>query len=105
MCTSESNCLNACCSAGSTVLEVQPAAVELAQERVDRQLERSQDAHLIKAQRKALREVRYIVRASLAASRGDPPSVTGQHCAAKKRARFDAQGARNSRLPDLGLMD
>ena len=69
---------------------------ELAQERVDRQLERSQDAHLIKEQRKALREVRYIVRASLAASRGDPPSVTGQHCAAKKRARFDDQGAQLS---------
>ena len=69
---------------------------ELAQERVDRQLERSQDAHLIKAQRKALREVRYIVRASLAASRGDPPSVTGQHYAAKKRARVDAQGAQLS---------
>ena len=69
---------------------------ELAQERVDREQERSQDAHLIKEQRKALREVRYIVRASLAASRGDPPSVTGQHCAAKKRARFDAQGAQLS---------
>ena len=77
---------------------------ELAQEPVDRQLERSQDAHLIKEQRKALREVRYIVRASLAASRGDPPSVTGQHYAAKKRARVDAQGARNSWTDDLGLM-
>ena len=63
---------------------------ELAQERVDREQERSQDAHRIKELRKALHEVRYIVRASLAASRGDPPSVTGQHCAAKKRARVDA---------------
>ena len=39
---------------------------------------------------------RNIVRASLAAMRGDPPSVTGQHCAAKKRARVDAQGAQLS---------
>ena len=69
---------------------------ELAQERVDRQLDRSQDAHLIKELRKALREVRDIVRASLASTRGDPPSVTGQHCAAKKRARFDDQGAQLS---------
>ena len=69
---------------------------ELAQERVDREQERSQDAHLIKELRKALRNVRDIVRASLAAMRGDPPSVTGQHCAAKKRARFDAQGAQLS---------
>ena len=69
---------------------------ELAQERVDREQERSQDAHLIKELRKALRNVRDIVRASLAASRGDPPSVTGQHCAAKKRARFDDQGAQLS---------
>ena len=69
---------------------------EVAQERVDREQERSQDAHRIKELRKALREVRYIVRASLAASRGDPPSVTGQHYAAKKRARVDAQGAQLS---------
>ena len=67
---------------------------ELAQERVDRQLERSQDAHLIKEQRKALREVRYIVRASLAASRGDPPSVTGQHTASKKRPRDEDEDDR-----------
>ena len=66
------------------------------QERVDREQERSQDAHRIKELRKALRNVRDIVRASLAAMRGDPPSVTGQHCAAKKRARFDAQGAQLS---------
>ena len=69
---------------------------QLAQERVDRQLERSQDAHQKKELRNALRNVRDIVRASLAAMRGDPPSVTGQHCAAKKRARFDAQGAQLS---------
>ena len=69
---------------------------ELAQERVDREQERSQDAHLIKELRKALRNVRDIVRASLAAIRGDPPSVTGQHCAAKKRARVDDQGAQLS---------
>ena len=69
---------------------------EVAQERVDREQERSQDAHLIKELRKALRNVRDIVRASLAASRGDPPSVTGQHWAAKKRARFDDQGAQLS---------
>ena len=69
---------------------------ELAQERVDREQERSQDAHLIKELRKALRNVRDIVRASLAAMRGDPPSVTGQHCAGKKRARFDDQGAQLS---------
>ena len=61
--------------------------------------------HLIKELRKVLREVCDIVRASLAASRGDPPSVTGQHYAAKKRARVDAQGARNSWTDDLGLMD
>ena len=69
---------------------------DLTQERVDREQERSQDAHLIKELRKALRNVRDIVRASLAAMRGDPPSVTGQHCAAKKRARFDDQGAQLS---------
>ena len=72
------------------------AESELAQERVDREQERSQDAHQKKEQRNALRNVRDIVRASLAAMRGDPPSVTGQHCAAKKRARFDAQGAQLS---------
>ena len=69
---------------------------EVAQERVDRELERSQDAHQKKELRNALRNVRDIVRASLAAMRGDPPSVTGQHCAAKKRARVDAQGAQLS---------
>ena len=63
------------------------AESELAQERVECQLERSQDAHLIKELRKALRNVRDIVRASLAAMRGDPPSVTGQHTASKKRPR------------------
>ena len=78
---------------------------EVAQERVDREQERSQDAHRIKELRQALREVRYIVRASLAASRGDPPSVTGQHYAAKKRARVDAEGAQLSLSYDLGLMD
>ena len=72
------------------------AESELAQERVDREQERSQAAHQNKELRKALRNVRDIVRASLAASRGDPPSVTGQHCAAKKRARFDDQGAQLS---------
>ena len=72
------------------------AESELAQERVDREQERSQAAHLNKELRKALRNVRDIVRASLAAMRGDPPSVTGQHCAAKKRARVDAQGAQLS---------
>ena len=72
------------------------AESELAHERVDREQERSQAAHQNKELRKALRNVRDIVRASLAASRGDPPSVTGQHCAAKKRARFDDQGAQLS---------
>ena len=72
------------------------AESELAQERVDREQERRQAAHQNKELRKALRNVRDIVRASLAASRGDPPSVTGQHCAAKKRARFDDQGAQLS---------
>lgn len=72
------------------------AESELAEERVDREQERSQAAHQNKELRKALRNVRDIVRASLAASRGDPPSVTGQHCAAKKRARFDDQGAQLS---------
>ena len=57
------------------------------QERVDREQERSQDAHRIKELRKALRNVRAIVQASLAAMRGDPPSVTGQHTASKKRPR------------------
>ena len=61
----------------------------MAQERVDREQERSQDAHLIKELRKALRNVRDIVRASLASTRGDPPSVTYEHSAAKKRARVD----------------
>ena len=75
---------------------VSRAESELAQERVDREQERSQAAHQNKELRKALRNVRDIVRASLAASRGDPPSVTGQHCAAKKRARFDDQGAQLS---------
>ena len=69
---------------------------ELAQERVDRQLERSQDAHLIKELRKALRTVRDIVRESLAAMRGDPPSVTGQHTASKKRPRDENEDDRVS---------
>ena len=69
---------------------------ELAQERVDRQLERSQDAHQKKELRNALRNVRDIVRASLASTRGDPPSQTGQHCTAKKRARDDDQSAQLS---------
>ena len=69
---------------------------EVAQERVDGEQERSQAAHQNKQLRKALRNVRHIVRASLAGMRGDPPSVTGQHCAAKKRARFDDQGAQLS---------
>ena len=72
------------------------AESELAEERVDREQERSQAAHQNKELRKALRNVRDIVRASLAAMRGDPPSVKGLHCAAKKRARFDAQGAQLS---------
>ena len=67
---------------------------ELAQERVDREQERSQDAHLIKELRKALRNVRDIVRASLAAMRGDPPSVTGQHTASKKRPRDEDEDDR-----------
>ena len=67
---------------------------ELAQERVDREQERSQDAHLIKELRKALRTVRDIVRASLAAMRGDPPSVTGQHAASKKRPRDEDEDDR-----------
>ena len=62
---------------------------ELAQERVDHEQKRSQDAHLIKELRKALREVRDIVRAFSASTRGDPPSVTNKHRAAKKRARVD----------------
>ena len=69
---------------------------ELAQERVDREQERSQDAHLIKELRKALRNVRDIVRASLAAMRGDPPSVTGQHTASKKRPRDEDEDDRVS---------
>ena len=72
------------------------AESELAHERVDREQERRQAAHQNKELRKALREVRDIVRASIASMRGDPPSVTGQHCAAKKRARFDDQGAQLS---------
>ena len=69
---------------------------ELAQERVDRQLERSQDAHQKKELRNALRNVRDIVRASLAAMRGDPPSVTGQHTASKKRPRDEDEDDRVS---------
>ena len=47
---------------------------ELAQERVDHQLERSQDAHLIKELRKVLHIVRDIACGSLASMCGDPPS-------------------------------
>ena len=75
---------------------VSRAESELAQERVDREQERSQDAHLIKELRKALRNVRDIVRASLAAMRGDPPSVTGQHTASKKRPRDENEDDRVS---------
>ena len=71
-------------------------------ERVDREQERSQDAHLIKELRKALRNVRDIVRASLASTRGDPPSVTSQHSAAKKRARDD-HDATTDPIPPLDL--
>ena len=63
------------------------AESELAQEHVDREQERSQAAHQNKELRKALREVRDIVRTSIASMRGDPPSVTGQHAASKKRPR------------------
>jgi len=75
---------------------------ELAQERVDHEQKRSQDAHLIKELRKALRNVRDIVRASLASTRGDPPSVTNQHSAAKKRARVD-HDATTDPIPPLDL--
>ena len=72
------------------------AESELAHERVDREQERSQAAHQNKELRKALRNVRDIVRASLAASRGDPPSVTGQHTASKKRPRDEDEDDRVS---------
>ena len=52
------------------------AESELAQERVDREQERRQAAHQNKELRKALRNVRDIVRTSLAASRvGDWPAL------------------------------
>ena len=70
------------------------AESDLAQERVDREQERSQAAHQNKELRKALRNVRDIVRASLAARRGDPPSVTGQHTASKKRPRDEDEDDR-----------
>ena len=66
----------------------------MAQERVDREQERSQAAHQNKELRKALREVRNIVRASIASMRGDPPSVTGQHTASKKRPRDEDEDDR-----------
>ena len=66
------------------------------EERVDREHERIQDAHQNKELRKALRNVRDIVRASLAAMRGDPPSVTGQHTASKKRPRDEDEDDRVS---------
>ena len=66
----------------------------LVQERIDGELERSQAAHQNKELRKALRNVRDIVRASLAAMRGDPPSVTGQHTASKKRPRDEDEDDR-----------
>ena len=70
------------------------AESELAQERVDREQERRQAAHQNKELRKALREVRDIVRASIASMRGDPPSVTGQHTASKKRPRDEDEDDR-----------
>ena len=72
------------------------AESELAQERVDREQERRQAAHQNKELRKALREVRDIVRASIASMRGDPPSVTGQHTASKKRPRDEDEDDRVS---------
>ena len=70
------------------------AESELAEERVDREQERSQAAHQNKELRKALREVRNIVRASIASMRDDPPSVTGQHTASKKRPRDEDEDDR-----------
>ena len=70
------------------------AESELAQERVDREQERRQAAHQNKELLKALREVRNIVRASIASMRGDPPSVTGQHTASKKRPRDEDEDDR-----------
>ena len=70
------------------------AESELAQEHVDREQERRQAAHQNKELRKALREVRDIVRASIASMRGDPPSVTGQHTASKKRPRDEDEDDR-----------
>ena len=68
----------------------------MAQERVDREQERSQAAHhQNKELRKALRNVRDIVRASLASTHGDPPSVTGQHAASKKRPRDEPESPSN----------
>ena len=64
---------------------------EVAQERVDHEQERTQDAHQKKELRNALRNVRDIARASLAAMRGDPPSVTGKHAASKKRPRDEPE--------------
>ena len=64
---------------------------EVAQERVDREQERTEDAHQKKELRNALRNVRDIARASLAAMRGDPPSVTGKHAASKKRPRDEPE--------------
>ena len=69
---------------------------EVAQERVDREQERTQDAHQKKELRNALRNVRDIARASLAAMRGDPPSVTGQHTDSKKRPRDENEDDRVS---------
>ena len=48
-------------------------------------------AHQKKELRNALRNVRDIARASLAAMRGDPPSVTGKHAASKKRPRDEPE--------------
>ena len=70
------------------------AESELAQEHVDREQERRQAAHQNKELLKALREVRNIVRASIASMRGDPPSVTGQHTASKKRPRDEDEDDR-----------
>ena len=75
-------------------LSLSRAESDLAQERVDREQERSQAAHQNKELRKALREVRDIVRASIASMRGDPPSVTGQHTASKKRPRDEDEADR-----------
>ena len=82
----------------------------LAQERVDREVERreakqkkEQQVQLIKELQVTFRCVRTIVRESIAKIRGDPPSVALEHRSAKKRMRVHDMPPPSGPIPAIDL--